>query len=210
MVEINKKSKNLREGSLQKRTDILKAARDLFLTEGYHRTSVDAVASKANVSKRTIYDYYGNKRALFLAVIDEAGELLMNSIQHAIDRNLTDVRDLEQALISFSEQVVTSTFASSDYAILIRLGTMEAGNIPELAYNETNSVPHDALAKQFITLEHKGLLNLPDPRLATEHFFALTFLLAFSKLWPSYIEDSTMIKRTVVDGVQAFLRIYGS
>lgn len=209
-METNHRANELREGSPQKRIDILKAARDLFLAEGYHRSSVDAVAAKANVSKRTIYDYYGNKRALFIAVIDKARELFMNAIQHAIDQNLIDVKDLEQALISFSEQIVTSTFASSDYAILIRLGTMEAGNIPELAYNETNSVPHDALAKQFITLEHKGLLNLPDPRLATEHFFALTFLLAFSKLWPSYIEDSTMIKRTVVDGVQAFLRIYGS
>lgn len=204
----DKKTKALREGSLQKHANILTAARNLFLTEGYYRSSVDAVASKANVSKRTIYDYYGSKSSLFLAVIDEAGESLMNSVQDAIDQNLTEVKDLEQALISFSEQIMTSTFASSDYVTLLRLETMEASHVPELTDHWINSAPEDALAKQFLSLEREGLLEVPNPQLVTEHFIALTFLLAFSKLWPSHIKDTALVKQTVVEGVRAFLRAY--
>ena len=58
--------KALREGSTQKRSAILTAARDLFLADGFDRSSVDAVAARAGVSKRTVYDYFGDKEALLL------------------------------------------------------------------------------------------------------------------------------------------------
>jgi TetR/AcrR family transcriptional repressor of mexJK operon len=48
---------------------ILTAAADVFFREGYERASVDQIAAEGNVSKRTIYNYFPDKRALFLAVI---------------------------------------------------------------------------------------------------------------------------------------------
>ena len=41
----------------------------LFLRDGYARTSVDAIAAEAGVSKRTIYNHYGDKESLFLSVV---------------------------------------------------------------------------------------------------------------------------------------------
>lgn len=48
---------------------ILLAATRQFLTQGYDRTSMDAIASAARVSKGTLYDRYSQKQLLFQAVV---------------------------------------------------------------------------------------------------------------------------------------------
>jgi AcrR family transcriptional regulator len=54
------------------RTDIVAAARELFLTRGYVRTSLTSVAELAGVAVQTIYNSIGNKAALLAAVLDQA------------------------------------------------------------------------------------------------------------------------------------------
>jgi AcrR family transcriptional regulator len=54
------------------RADIVSAARELFLTRGYVRTSLTAVAELAGVAVQTIYNSIGNKAALLAAVLDQA------------------------------------------------------------------------------------------------------------------------------------------
>jgi AcrR family transcriptional regulator len=41
----------------------------LFLSEGYGSTSIDAVARRAGISKRTFYHRFEDKAALFAAVV---------------------------------------------------------------------------------------------------------------------------------------------
>lgn len=48
----------------QKKEDILRSAIDLFLTYGIQKVSVAEIASKANVSQVTIYNYFGSKHNL--------------------------------------------------------------------------------------------------------------------------------------------------
>lgn len=52
----------------QRRRQILQAARDLILERGYDQTSMQQIADRAEVSKGTLYLYYENKDALFLAI----------------------------------------------------------------------------------------------------------------------------------------------
>src|SRR5271166_33931 len=51
------------------RERILTAATELFLVEGYGSTSIEAIASRAGISKRTFYDRFGDKAQLFTAVV---------------------------------------------------------------------------------------------------------------------------------------------
>jgi TetR/AcrR family transcriptional repressor of mexJK operon len=52
-----------------KRNAILMAAAELFLEQGYEPVSMDAIALKADVSKRTVYSYFDGKTELFSAVL---------------------------------------------------------------------------------------------------------------------------------------------
>ncbi len=51
---------------------ILKAARDAFCEAGFNGARVDAIAERAKVNKRMLYHYYGNKEALYSAVLFDA------------------------------------------------------------------------------------------------------------------------------------------
>lgn len=53
---------------------LIKAAGDVFLSEGYAGTSIEAVARKAGMSTRTIYKTVPNKASLFRLVADDAIE----------------------------------------------------------------------------------------------------------------------------------------
>jgi AcrR family transcriptional regulator len=62
------------------RAHILDVAKAAFLESGYERTSMDAVAARAETSKRSLYAYFPTKDALFLAVVDRSDELFRDRI----------------------------------------------------------------------------------------------------------------------------------
>ena len=53
-----------------RREAILDAARGAFADTGYHETSLDAVAERAGVSKALLYEHFGSKRELFVAMLE--------------------------------------------------------------------------------------------------------------------------------------------
>ena len=58
-----------REQAAQLGERILGAATHLFLSHGYGATSIEAVARRARISKRTFYHRFHDKPALFVAVV---------------------------------------------------------------------------------------------------------------------------------------------
>lgn len=56
--------------SAKKHEDILRAGRELFLEKGFAAASVDEIAARAEVSKRTLYNHFPTKEALFHEVVD--------------------------------------------------------------------------------------------------------------------------------------------
>ncbi|HEY5319671.1 MAG TPA: TetR/AcrR family transcriptional regulator [Galbitalea sp.] len=63
------------------REHILEVAKYAFLELGFERTSMDALAARAETSKRSLYAYFPTKDELFLAVIDRAHELFRGRMQ---------------------------------------------------------------------------------------------------------------------------------
>ncbi len=59
-----------------KSSHILKTAAGMFAQKGYHRTTVDEIASALGVAKGTIYYHFKNKEELYLAIIQEGVYLL--------------------------------------------------------------------------------------------------------------------------------------
>jgi AcrR family transcriptional regulator len=53
------------------RASILEAATREFATEGFSGARVDAIAARANINKRMLYHYFGNKEDLYLSVLEE-------------------------------------------------------------------------------------------------------------------------------------------
>ncbi len=207
-------TRSLREGSALKRAAVLGAARELFATEGFERTSMDAVALRAQVSKRTVYDYFGDKRTLLLAVIEDVAQSLLDAIRLAIqahlsdDAGIDDPASLEAGLVGFATQISSSTIGSSDYAALMKLLTTEGAGLSELRDHPLFSAPEDAMAERFAHFTLVGLLDAPDARLAADHFNALAFLLVQNNQGALSSSGAIDVRQTIADGVHAFMRAY--
>ena len=59
-------------GAAATRSAILDAALEAFRDPGYAATTVEAIATTANVSPKTVYAVFGNKRRLLASVLDRA------------------------------------------------------------------------------------------------------------------------------------------
>jgi TetR/AcrR family transcriptional repressor of mexJK operon len=68
-LEQNVTARRGRPKSEEKRRQISEAAVELFLTEGFERTSMDSVAQHAGVSKQTVYSHFASKDELFRSCI---------------------------------------------------------------------------------------------------------------------------------------------
>jgi TetR/AcrR family transcriptional regulator, mexJK operon transcriptional repressor len=208
--------KPVRERSAQKRAAILAAARELFVRDGVERTSMDAVAAQANVSKRTVYDYYGDKEGLLLGVIVDGGESLIASLRKALDRHLSDAQDirdtetLERALAAFAVEVGVTIIGSADYATVFTLAAEQRSRLPRLQDHPLADAPEEAVAERLAHFTSLGLLDAPNPRLAADHFNALTTLLAYNNQPDPLHADLDQVRQTMIDGVHAFVRAYAA
>ena len=66
----------------QRRTELLAAARDVFVTKGYHAAKVDDIVTAAAVAKGTFYLYFKDKRSVFAELV----ALVMQRISEGIVR----------------------------------------------------------------------------------------------------------------------------
>lgn len=70
--------------SSPKRQRLLEVARKLFETEGFHMTGIDRVLSEAGVAKMTLYNNFGSKDGLIVAVLEESSAELIARLERVI------------------------------------------------------------------------------------------------------------------------------
>jgi TetR/AcrR family transcriptional regulator, mexJK operon transcriptional repressor len=196
-----------RRRSEGKKAAILDAAEALFITEGYDRTSMDAIAVRATVSKRTVYDHFADKETVFLRVLERVNDALVNTIRVAIEEELPPGRDLREALAAFGQRIVDQTFASSDYLAFRRLESQQRSmlRLPEAVRDR----PERLLEERFTELAAEGAIQAPDPAVAARHFTALTISLALEAIAEHRAATPPPNLGTIItNGVDAFLRAY--
>jgi TetR/AcrR family transcriptional regulator of autoinduction and epiphytic fitness len=196
--------------SERKRADIFAAAADEFRERGFHGTSMDAIAARANASKRTLYHHFPSKDALYDAVIagfwaqlvppDEANvladlpvaERLRTVARHRID-------------LLLDESVIG----------LVRVVLAESLRTPELNRAYRGERRHlDMLGFRGILRDEsrRGRLRFDDLDLALSHLWGLVFDGLF---FPVVLRLRGPVRpaeraRVIDRGVQAFLALYGA
>jgi len=107
---------------------ILEVATALFLAEGYGATSIEAVARRARISKRTLYHRYTDKAALFGAVVHRVIERL----RPPAGVPLYEGGSLEEILHRLARLILRAALNPAALA-LNRLILAESQRFPELA-----------------------------------------------------------------------------
>jgi len=117
-----------REAAGQLRERILDVATELLLTDGYGATSIEAIARRARVSKRTFYQRFADKPALMSAVIVR----LIDSLRPPAHVPLIEGENLEQILIHLGTLILHAALTERVLK-LQRLIVAESGRFPDLA-----------------------------------------------------------------------------
>src|SRR5947209_14572895 len=81
-----------------RRRQLLGAAQEVFVAQGYHAAAMDEIAERAGVSKPVLYQHFPGKLELYLALLDESVDALTAAVRAALE-STTD-----------NKQRVTATF----------------------------------------------------------------------------------------------------
>lgn len=162
--------------SWAKRDAIMTAALEVFLERGFAATTLDDIASATPASRQTVYNHFGDKERLFLAVVDRELIDTLGQLRAATEafRHATDA-DVEEQLVALAQRVVHA-FASSRTARLRVLVQSEAPRNPRLLelWQERATTPvWSMLIGHLARLGHAGALAIDDPVRAAGQFVAL-------------------------------------
>jgi AcrR family transcriptional regulator len=131
---------------------ILDAAAELLLRYGYDRTTLDDVARAAGVSKSTVYQRWGGREALFVAVLRH---------QHAGMRRR--VRDLVTAVpgpVGLRELVTAQVRAYQDQPLMAALLLRDDGVLGRLRATAENApLPRDSTVGLLVRLHAAGWIR---------------------------------------------------
>ena len=122
----NKRPKNVLQQSVTelRRASILQGAEKVFCEKGYHKATTKLVAKAAGVGEGTIYNYFGNKHDLVLALLEE---MLMEPIKKIIIENPPQDPSLYFKLI-----IENRSFIQHKYGSLISSLLTEISRDPKL------------------------------------------------------------------------------
>src|SRR5271169_1135204 len=112
----------------QLRERILEAATELLLSHGYGATSIEAIARRARVSKRTFYHRFEDKPALMSAVVVR----LIDSLRPPANVPLIAGQSLEEILLHLASLILHAAL-KPQVLQLHRLIVAESQRFPDLA-----------------------------------------------------------------------------
>jgi AcrR family transcriptional regulator len=67
-----------------RRLQLLRAAQDVFVAQGFHAAAMDDIADRAGVSKPVLYQHFPGKRELYLALLEEQVDHLAERVGDAM------------------------------------------------------------------------------------------------------------------------------
>jgi TetR/AcrR family transcriptional repressor of mexJK operon len=197
------------------RAAVIAAARELFLEKGYAGTTMEEIAAVAGLAKRTLYNNYADKEALFKEIVSA-----MHAYAEGFARGLA--ADFEAAVASGDVATALHDLGGRlalailrpEVIALRRLLIGEARTFPQLAIDYYDHAPGRviaALGDGFGMLSRAGLVRVTDARAAGEQF---AYLVVGAPLDRALLVGRPPSKRRVLagarDGVETFLARYGS
>lgn len=195
-----------RQPDLAKREAILAAATAEFFERGYEAARIEAIATKAGVSKVTVYGHYKTKAALFTAAVECECEkiraaLLFDDGQAPLRERLAAFGHTMMAFLSRPEMIRFEQRIAA-----------ETERHPELGRCFLEAGPHrmlKALAGLLERARARGELAALDPVMAAEQFASMVKGLADMDRRFGRPLDRAATNRRIDAAVALFLKGYG-
>ncbi|TDE17843.1 TetR/AcrR family transcriptional regulator [Actinomadura sp. 6K520] len=90
---------------LARRRQLLGAAQEVFVAQGYHAAAMDEIAERAGVSKPVLYQHFPGKLELYLALLDEHAEALVKIVRDALASTTDNKMRVQASMQAFYDFV---------------------------------------------------------------------------------------------------------
>jgi TetR/AcrR family transcriptional regulator, mexJK operon transcriptional repressor len=162
-------TKRGRSKSEEKRSQIIDAAAQLFVEQGYENVSMDNIAKQAGVSKQTVYSHFGTKEQLLSYSIESKVE------EYQLGRpNLDSNTDPEKYLQAFC--IHMAELLMSDAALgMYRVCVSDAGrsDVGKLFWDAGPVKIREQLATFLQQQCDRKVFNIPDIEMACVQLIAM-------------------------------------
>ncbi|MEP3045613.1 MAG: TetR/AcrR family transcriptional regulator [Roseibium sp.] len=190
----------------QKNKQIIEAAIAEFQEKGYAGASMDRISERAQVSKRTVYNHFESKEALFKAI----NQCLADQINSALDLPYDGSKPIRTALVELGwaegELMTNPCFMS-----LARMIMSETIRAPELAADMDARITKLSVFRDFIERANReGRLQVEDPVVAAKQFLGLIKSRSFyPNLHSGRVPERDEMDQIINESVDLFLAKYG-
>ena len=167
----------------ERKIDLVKAARELFLTKGYDQTTIHDVISHLGVAKGTIYHYFDSKEQLLEAVVTDIVDEATEAAQGRMEASSGSALDRMRMLISV-EPRPEETIAFLEH--LHRPGNLGMYTRVAVASVERRGFLFAQLIEQGC---REGLFQTDNPREASEFILTAIEFLTDRRIYPWTQDD---------------------
>jgi len=91
-----------------RRRQLLGAAQEVFVAQGYHAAAMDEIAERAGVSKPVLYQHFPGKLELYLALLDESVDELVAIVRDALSSTTDNKQRVPATFQAFFDFVSSS------------------------------------------------------------------------------------------------------
>jgi AcrR family transcriptional regulator len=95
----------------ERRAQLLSAALEVFVAQGYHAAAMDDIAERAGVSKPVLYQHFPGKLELYLAILDAACDAIIDNCRKALESTDDNKQRVAAAIDAFYAYVDHDTGA---------------------------------------------------------------------------------------------------
>lgn len=191
----------------KKRLDILAAAQEEFKEKGFLGASMDSLAKRAEVSKRTVYNHFPSKEILFHNIVKQ----LCDSFSQAVNIEYHADKPLDEQLHVAAVNEIR-LLESDCFRNLNRITISECIRSPELALSTLEHLGQqkDGLHVWINEAMNGGRLKKADANFAAQQFLGLIKASAFwPQLFMNQVFPTAEQQKTIADdAVLMFLARY--
>jgi AcrR family transcriptional regulator len=88
-----------------RRKQLLGAAQEIFVAQGYHAAAMDDIAERAGVSKPVLYQHFPGKLDLYLALLDQSCDQIISSAARALEATEDNKQRVTATMHAFYDYV---------------------------------------------------------------------------------------------------------
>ena len=155
-----------------RRTQLLAAAQEVFVANGYHAAAMDEIADRAGVSKPVLYQHFPGKLDLYLALIDQQAEHLVLKVREALSSTTDNKQRVAASVAAYFDfvdgegpdrgafRLVFESDLRNDPAVRERVERMSQACVDAIAETIAHDTGYRAEEAQLLSIGLSGLMEV--------------------------------------------------